>query len=74
MNDLIFKYNTLSPEIQKEVNDFLDFMLMKYKGKTAFGMKTWKAKIMNISTWTKDEIQIFEENRQQFDQWKAKIW
>ena len=74
MNDLIFKYNTLSPEIQKEVNDFLDFMLMKYKGKTAFDMKTWKAKIMNISTWTKDEIQTFEENRQQFDQWKAKIW
>ena len=44
MDDIMLKYETLSPDIQKEVNDFLDFMLLKYKGERVFDMKSWKAK------------------------------
>lgn len=74
MNELLIKYNTLSPDIQKEVNDFLDFMLSKYKGKSVFDMKGWKAKIKNVSTWTEEDSKLFEENRQQFNQWKSEEW
>ena len=45
MNDILVKYNKLSPDIQKEVNDFLDFMLSKYKDKKMFDIKSWKNKI-----------------------------
>jgi hypothetical protein len=74
MNDLLLKYNSLSPDIQKEVNDFLDFMLSKYKGQGSFDIKSWKAKIKNVSTWTEEDVQIFEENRQHFQQWKSEEW
>lgn len=74
MDDLITKYNRLSPDIQKEVNDFLDFMLSKHKDKSVFDLKNWKAKIKNISTWTEEEVKIFEENRRQFNQWKSEEW
>ena len=48
MNDLLLKYNTLSPGLQKEVNDFLEFMLQKQERKRGFDMEKWKAKIKNI--------------------------
>ena len=74
MNDLLLKYNALSPDIQKEVNDFLDFMLAKYKGKSGFDMKSWKTKIKNVSTWTEEDVKAFEDNRQQFNRWKSEEW
>lgn len=74
MNDILIKYNTLSPDIQKEVNDFLDFMLSKYNGKKIFDIKSWKNKIKNVSTWTDEDIKVFEEGRQQFNQWKTEEW
>lgn len=74
MNDLLVKYNTLSPDIQKEVNDFLDFMLSKHKGKKIFDIKSWKNKIKNVSTWADEDIKAFEEGQQQFNQWKNEEW
>ena len=74
MNDLLLKYNTLSPGLQKEVNDFLEFMLQKQERKRGFDMEKWKAKIKNISTWSEEDIKIFEENRQHFNQWKTEEW
>ncbi|MEO1096396.1 MAG: hypothetical protein AAFX57_01415 [Bacteroidota bacterium] len=74
MNDLLVKYNSLSPDVQKEVDDFLDFMLSKYKGTGTFDMKRWKVKIKNISTWSEEDVKTFEENRQQFNQWKSEKW
>ncbi len=74
MNDILTKYNTLSPDIQREVDDFLDFLLSKHKGKKIFDMKSWKKKIKNVSTWTEEDIITFDENRQQFNQWKTEEW
>jgi len=72
MNDILLKYNTLSPEVQKEVNDFLDFMLSK--DKKILDIKSWKSKIKNISTWTVEDIKTIEEGRQRFNQWKTEEW
>jgi len=74
MNDILLKYNTLSPDIQREVNDFLDFMLSKYKGKKMFDMTSWKSKIKNVSTWTEEDIKTLEEGRQHLNQWKTEEW
>jgi len=74
MNDILLKYNTLSPDIQKEVNDFLDFMLSKYNGKKMFDIKSWKSKIKNVSTWTEEDIKVLEEGRQHLNQWKTEEW
>ncbi len=74
MNDILTKYNTLSPDSQQEVNDFLDFMLSKYEEKKVFDMNSWKAKIKDVPTWTRQDIKKMEENGQEFDQWKSEEW
>lgn len=74
MNELLVKYNALSPEVQQEVNDFLDFMLSKYEGKKSFDMKAWKEKIKGISVWSAEDLKAFEENSKLFGRWKTEEW
>ena len=74
MNEILEKYNQLSPDLQKQVNDFLDFMLEKHKDEKAFDMKSWKNKILNVSTWTNEDIKEFDAVRQHFSQWKVEEW
>ncbi len=62
MNNLLAKYQTLSPDVQQEVNDFLEFVLAKYKDKRLFNMKAWKKKIKRVSTWSDEDLQVFEDN------------
>ncbi|MEM9339878.1 MAG: hypothetical protein AAGA66_14170, partial [Bacteroidota bacterium] len=71
---LFVKYNMLSPTVQQEVNDFLDFVLTKHKGEKAFDMKVWKSKIKNVSVWSPADIQMIEESRDQFKDWKTEEW
>src|SRR5690606_25006838 len=66
MNELLIKYNALSPEIQREVDDFLDFLLSKYKDKKNFDMKSWKEKIKGVSVWSEEDVKVFEENSKLF--------
>lgn len=74
MNNLLAKYQTLSPDVQREVNDFLEFVLAKYKDKRLFNMKAWKKKIKKVSTWSDEDLLVFEDNSKLFSQWKAKKW
>lgn len=74
MDSILTKYNKLSPEVQQEVNDFLDFMLSKNESKNVFNLNKWKSKIKDVSVWTDQDIQRFEESRQQFNQWKTEEW
>jgi hypothetical protein len=74
MNDLLVKYNALPLEGQKEVDDFLDFMLRRHKGKQNFDMKIWKEKIKTVSVWSEEEIKIFDDSKKYFSQWKPEEW
>jgi hypothetical protein len=74
MNILLKIYNQLSTENQHEVNDFLDFMLSKNDNKNSFDMTRWKAKILDVSVWTKKDMQVFDDNRKYFKQWKTEDW
>jgi hypothetical protein len=62
MNNLLVKYHALSPAIQREVDDFLDFVLQKHTGKKLFNMREWKKRIKKVSVWTDDDIQAIKEN------------
>lgn len=68
------KYLSLSPDKQKEVDDFVDMILSKEGKPKAFDMKKYRAKIKDISTWTEADIKIFEENRVHFSDWKPEVW
>lgn len=74
MSELLAKYRTLTPETQRQVDDFIDFMLAKDRAKKPFDMKAWKEKIKSVSVWSEEDIAIFEENRKLFNQWKSPEW
>lgn len=74
MDDLLVKYNTLSPAVKQEVNDFLEFILSKHTEQRMFDMKAWKSKIKNISTWSSSDIEALEESKNQFENWEAEEW
>lgn len=74
MDELLVKYNTLSPAVQQEVSDFLDFVMAKHGQQKSFDIKAWKSKIKSISTWSPNDIDILEDSKNQFKGWKTEEW
>ena len=61
MTDLVLKYNALNKTAQKQVNDFMDFLLSKqknYKSKV-----NYKSRILSVSTWSDSDLEIFRNNQ-----------
>lgn len=74
MSELLTKYRALSPDTQQQVDDFIDFLLAKDQTKKPFDMKAWKEKIKSVSVWSEEDVQVFEENRKLFNNWKSPEW
>lgn len=74
MDNLISKYQTLAPEMQREVADFIDFIAYKSKKKNSFSLKAWKKQILNVSVWSSKDIKTLEENSQGLKSWKTQKW
>lgn len=74
MDKVLEKYNSLPPQGQQEVRDFLDFMLTKYPHNKSFDMKSWKEKIQRVSVWSDEDVKVFDENKNLFKQWKTEEW
>jgi hypothetical protein len=71
-SELLKKYDALSPEGQQEVDNFIDFMLIRHK--KTFDIQSWKEKIKGVSVWSEDDVKVFDENQQMFNQWKTEEW
>ena len=55
MTDLIKKYNLLDTASQKELLDFMNFLLNK-NVKSPKKMADYKKKILNVSVWNNEDI------------------
>lgn len=72
MTDLVLKYNALNKTAQKQVNDFMDFLLCKqknYKSKV-----NYKSRILSVSTWSDSDLEIFRNNQTLFNSWQIGEW
>ncbi len=72
MTDLVLKYNALNKTAQKQVNDFMDFLLSKqknYKSKV-----NYKSRILSVSTWSDSDLEIFRNNQTLFNSWQIGEW
>lgn len=58
MDSGLLKYNLLDPLQQNEVNDFIEFLLSKKDKKPS--MTEYKKKILAVSTWSEEDLQVFE--------------
>lgn len=63
MADISTKYNMLNKHARKEVNDFMDFLLGKQKGKRSDSLSEYKKKILSVSVWSDSDIIVFRENQ-----------
>lgn len=69
MNEVLLKYEALDTFLQKQVLEFMDYLLaMRNKVKTV-NMSAYKKKILKVSTWSEDDMKIFDENAKRFNQW-----
>jgi hypothetical protein len=74
MTNLALKYNLLDPSSQKEVLDFMDFLLAK-ETKLKNPVKTdYKKKILKVSVWNDSDIDLIFQNQQKLNQWKVQEW
>jgi hypothetical protein len=60
MNIDLIKFNSLSLSEKKTANDFLDFLSNKKKP-VKQSLADYKKKILSVSTWSEDDLKIFEE-------------
>jgi hypothetical protein len=75
MADIVLKYSLLSNNARKEVNDFLDFLLQKQKGKKNNSLSSYKKKILGVTTWSDSDIEVFQENQKLFNStWRPEKW
>ncbi len=74
MEELLIKFNHLTPFQQRELLDFLDFLLQRGSQKKALPLKQYKEAILQVSTWSEEDLAVFEETKKQFNQWKISEW
>lgn len=69
MNEVLVKYEALDTFMQKRALEFLDYLLWTKDTVETVNMSEYKKRILNISTWSEDNIKIFDENAKRFNQW-----
>lgn len=74
MTDIAQKYNLLDKKSQKEVNDFMDFLLHKKETRKKNFIQKYKKRILSVSTWTENDIEVFQQNSMLLGNWKIEEW
>ena len=74
MDSAILKYDLLNSFEKKQVQDFIDFLFSKKKDAPNSDSSSYKNKILNVSTWSNEELKVFDENAKFFDQWHPTAW
>lgn len=74
MSDFLLKYSLLNKSAKQEINDFIDFLLSKKDVKNNFILSDYKKRILNVSTWTENDLKIFKENKDKFNQRRVEEW
>mgnify|MGYP001185904863 FL=1 len=73
MSELLIKFNQLEPLQKQELLDFLDFLLTKSKKKKP-DLSNYKKQLLEISVWSEEDLAIFEENKNRFNEWQPTEW
>lgn len=72
MNSMLLKYNSLDPEAQKQVREYIDMLVSKMK-KSPKQPSAYKKRILSVSTWSDDDLKVITENHS-FNQFRAEEW
>ncbi|MBK7406623.1 MAG: hypothetical protein IPL49_18130 [Saprospirales bacterium] len=74
MDEISVKFGLLDPIKRQEILDFLDFLLSKQKKERAGSFKSYKEQILQVSTWSEEDISAVQTNSKKLSQWQAPEW
>jgi len=74
VGNIVKKYNQLNKHANKEVEDFVDFLLSKQKPGISDFPSSYKQKILQVSNWSDSGLKVFDENQKLFNQWNVQDW
>ncbi len=74
MNELLIKYNSLDSVLQHQVLLFIDYLISTKNIVKTTNMSAYKKKILKVSDWSKEDIQVFNDNNKKFNQWNIPQW
>ena len=69
------KYELLNEQQQTEVQNFINNLLDKKEVmKKVFNASKYKKKLLKVSTWSENEVSVFEKYNQLFKKWTPTTW
>lgn len=74
MTDIVLKYNLLNKTAQKEVSDFIDFLLTKNSISNKNSTSNYKDKILKVSTWSEADIKEITNEMKKFQKLEVQNW
>ncbi|MEM0993362.1 MAG: hypothetical protein AAF806_27735 [Bacteroidota bacterium] len=74
MSDLKLKYNLLDNSAQREVLNFIDFLLSKKKKQSSTDWAAYRQRILKIPVWSDEDIEFMEVQSKRMNQWKIEEW
>lgn len=69
MSELELKFNSLNFNEQRIILDMINVLILK---KAPSKLSEYKKKILQISSWSEEDIKIFEENK--ITNWNVPSW
>ncbi len=69
MNELLLKYNSLDFILQRQVMEFVDYLLITKNITKPTSMSEYKKKILNVSAWSEQDANQILENQKLFNKW-----
>ena len=74
MTDILRKYKLLDKSAKRELEDFLDALINK-KSTTANKKNTkYRDNLLQISTWSEEDINLFIKNQSLLYNWEVEEW
>lgn len=74
MSELEIKYNLLDSVLQRQVLEFIDFLVSSKNIAKQQNLSSYKKKIAKTSIWSKQDVANLNENMKQINQWKIEEW
>ena len=73
---ILNKFELLDTERQKQLLDFLEFLLFQQKTKHAqeFSYQEYKNHILSISAWSDEDVANIEDAKKAANKWQAQEW
>ncbi|MCF8365439.1 MAG: hypothetical protein K9H16_06640 [Bacteroidales bacterium] len=72
MEELVLKYNLLDKNAKQQLNDFLDFLLMKAKNSPVNQLE-YTQKIQTVSQWSEDDVAYLKDISDNYN-WNVEEW